>query len=369
MKLFCGRSNVPFAQDVGRALAAMRPHGTTGGAFDGNVPCIASSFNDGEPRVQIPTNVRDDDVFLIQSTFQPGDTFVELATMVNASVLASARRTAAVIPYFGFARQDRKVAPRTPITVQAICMMLEAVGVERVITTDLHAGQIQGMFRRPLDNLEAVPVLLKQIAADLGLTREQQFSELALVSPDDGGVERCREVGKIVDCGRVTFYLKGRDREGRIIPGGIIRDPSLVEGRTVLLIDDIVDTAGSIAKAAAECRAAGAARILVAVVHPVLSTNAETGVSAYEVLARAPIDRCYFTDTIPFSEARCRWVSAQEHSGPHREPERAAEWFHALAEKTTIVSVAKLFAGAIHELHSHGSVSSLFERTCHEIFP
>lgn len=363
LRLYSGQANPVLAQEIGRELGLLLRKDPI------DVPCIARSFNDGEPRVEIPENARDADFYLVQSTHQPGSHFVELATMVNAAKLAEAEKVSAVMPYFGYARQDRKVKPRTAITAQAICVMLEALDVDRIITTDLHAGQIQGMFRRPFVNLEASPVLLRILAKDLGLTRKRKFADLALVSPDDGGFARCREIGKLVDCWNVTAFKKGRDRDGTLQEqGGFILDPSIVRGRACIVVDDLVATAGSIELTTTALRAEGATSILVAVVHPVLSTDWKTGMSAYERLARAPVDRCYFTDTIPFSLERAVWSNSQPFAGPKRDAVRAGEYFHRLHEKTTIVSVARLFAGAIHEIHRHGSVSSLFERTCAEIF-
>lgn len=336
-KLFCGRSNVPLAEAIGRAFEPKSDLAPVA------VPCIGRAFNDGEPNVQITNNVRGEDVFLVQSTHQPGDHLVELLAMANAAELGSAASITAVLPYFGYARQDRKVKPRTPITAQAVCRALEAVGIQRLLTTDLHAGQIQGFFRGPFDNLEALPVLLRQVRRDLGV----DFREVAFVSPDDNGVERCRETGKLVDCGRITFYMKGRNQEGELLKGGVIRDPDVVRDRACFLIDDIVDTGGSLVQAALALAEAGASHIYAVCVHPVLSTDQKSGNPARNRITASPIERLYVTDTIPLSAANSADV-------PFR-------------DRLRVVSVAPLFAGAIQEIQRHGSVSAIFRRTCAEI--
>ncbi|MDO8462681.1 MAG: ribose-phosphate diphosphokinase [bacterium] len=365
MQLCHGSANGDLANAVGRVLEAQLGHTAM---YDGIVSRIGSPFNDGEPRVQIIGNARGRSIYIVQSTHQPGDNFMELAAMVNAANLASAGRIIAVIPYFGYARQDKKVLPRTPITAAVVCTMLEALGVHHIMTTDLHAGQIQGMFRGPFDNLKALPVVLRQVVRDLGITREQMPRDVALVSPDDNGAERCRETGEVVGCGLVTFYMKGRDHDGHLIAGGVIRDPALVAGRTVLLIDDMIATGGTMKQAAIACKEAGAQRVIVIAVHPVFSTDTETGMSAYELLADAPIEYCYCTDTIPFSEERCRWTNSQKSAGAHRDPNRAVTAFRQLAARTTIVPISKLFADAISEVQTRGSVSAIFRRTCEAIF-
>lgn len=337
MRVFCGRSNVTLAQAIGRELSTLFGRAV-------NVPCVAKPFNDGEPNVQITDNVRGVDVFLVQSLHQPGDHFVELLAMANAAELASAASITAVTPYFGYARQDRKVRPRTPITAQAICRALEAVSVDRLLTTDLHAGQIQGFFRGPFDNLEALPLLLRDIRRELHL----DFHEVAFVSPDDNGVERCRETGKLVGCGLVTFVMKERDRDDGTIHSYGVRDPELVRDRDVFLIDDIVDTAGSLMKAADALQKAGARRIFAACVHPVLSKDQKTGELACERIAQSAIERLYVTDTIPVDRAP-----------GSNDP--------AFREKLRVVSTASLFAGAIKEIYDHGSVSAILRRTCEEI--
>jgi ribose-phosphate pyrophosphokinase len=337
MKVFCGRSNVPLAQAISEELSALFGRAVP-------IPCVVRTFNDGEPNVQLPENVRGVDVFLVQSLHQPGDHFVELLAMANAAELASAASVTAVMPYFGYARQDRKVRPRTSITAQAICRALESVGVDRLLTTDLHAGQIQGFFRGPFDNLEALPLLLREAQRELHV----DFREVAFVSPDDNGVERCRETGKLVGCGRVTFVMKERDREDGSLHSYGVRDPELVRGRDCFLVDDMVDTAGSLMKAADALQAAGAGRIFATCAHPVLSTDQKTGELACERIARSAIERLYVTDTIPVDRA-------PGASDP------------AFREKLRVVSTAALFAGAIKAIFEHDSVSAIFKRTCEEI--
>ncbi|MDP3770986.1 MAG: ribose-phosphate diphosphokinase [bacterium] len=340
LKLFCGRSNIPLAEAIGQSLGPAT--GWSSGMVP--VPCIGKAFNDGEPNVQITDNVRGMDVFLVQSTNQPGDHLIELLAMANAAELASAASITAVMPYFGYARQDRKVKPRTPITAQVVCRVLEAAGVGRILTTDLHAGQIQGFFRGPFDNLEALPLLLRAIRRELHV----DFREVAFVSPDDNGVERCRETGKLVDCSLVTFVMKQRDVDDGTVHTYGVRDPELVKDRDALLIDDMVDTGGSLLKAAAALKDAGARRIIAACVHPVLSRDRKTGELACERIARSSIDRLYVADTIPIDRA-------PGHDDP------------AFREKVRVVSTDRLFAGAIKEIHAHGSVSAIFRRTCAEI--
>ncbi|MBI4434804.1 ribose-phosphate diphosphokinase [Candidatus Uhrbacteria bacterium] len=337
LKLFCGRSNVPLAQAIGRELSTLLSRAVS-------VPCVAKPFNDGEPNVQLTDNVRGAEAFLVQSTHQPGDHLVEFLAMANAAELASAASINAVIPYFGYARQDRKVKPRTPITVQAICRALEAVGIRRLLTTDLHAGQIQGFFRGPFDNLEALPLLLRAIRQEL----RTDFREVAFVSPDDNGVERCRETGKLVGCGLVTFVMKQRDVEDGTVHTYGVRDPELVKDRDAFLIDDMVDSAASLLKGATALKDAGARRIFAACVHPVLSRDQKTGELACERIARSPIERLYVTDTIPI-----------DHAPGANDP--------AFREKLRIASTAGLFAGAIKEIHELGSVSAILRRTCEEI--
>ena len=336
MRVFCGRSNVPLAQAIGQELSSLlgRPIA---------VPCVVRPFNDGEPNVQITENVRGADVFLVQSTHQPGDNFVELLAMSDAVRRASAASITAVMPYFGYARQDRKVRPRVPITAAAVCRALEAVGVDRILTTDLHAGQAQGFFRGPFDNLEALPLLLRAIWMELHL----DFREVAFVSPDDNGVERCRETGKPVGCNRVTFIMKERDRDGEVHTYGV-RDPTLVEGRDVFLIDDMVDSAGSLVKAADAVRDARPRRIFAACVHPVFSRDRKTGESACERIARSEIERLYVTDTIPVDRAE----GANDQ---------------AFREKLRVVPTSRLFADAVKGIHECGSVSAIFPRNCAEI--
>lgn len=337
LKVLCGRSNVTLAQAIGAELS-----GCYGCAI--SVPCVAKPFNDGEPNVRIADNVRGQDVFLVQPLHQPGDNFVELLAMANAAKLASAASITAVVPYFGYARQDRKVKSRTPITAQAVCIALEAVGIDRILTTDLHAGQIQGFFRRPFDNLEALPLILREIRRELHV----DFPDVAFVSPDDGGLDRCRETGKLVECNRVTFIMKERDRDDGAVHMYGVRDPELVRGRDCLVVDDIVDTARTLTKGAQALQDAGARRVIAACVHPVLSRNQKTDESACELIVRSSIERLYVTDTIPIDRA----------PGADRP---------AFREKLRIVPAARLFARAIKEIHECGSVSAISQAMCAEI--
>lgn len=360
LKLFCGQANTPLAQAIGRELASF----TEWKRYAEGVPCVAKPFSDGEPEVDLKENVRGADVFLIQSTNQArprpdgrpvSDPFVELLAMVNAARLASAGSITAVIPYFGYARQDRKVKPRTPITAQVVCAALEVAGVDRVLTADLHAGQIQGFFRRPFDNLEALPCLLRQARIDAqreGILEvpsdvRMLFRDIALVSPDDGGLDRCRETGKLIDATKITFVMKQRDGEGQVHTYGV-RDPELVRDRVAFIIDDMIDTAGTLTHAVRAVRTAGARRVFVFATHPILSVDRKSGASAVQRLLEAAIDRAYVADTIP--------LRSEVADDPR------------VRARIHVVSTADHFAGAIHEIHEHGSVSGIFKRACGRIF-
>jgi ribose-phosphate pyrophosphokinase len=333
--LFSGRANRAFAEALGRELKHV--------AFECDVPVIAKQFNDGEPDVQLATNVRGTDTFIIQPTHPPADHLFELLAMIDAAMRASAQSITAVMPYFGCARQDRKVRPRVPITAALVAKLLKSAGAHRVLTTDLHAGQVQGFFDGPFDNLESLPVLLRAIRKESDL----DFKEIALVSPDDGGLERCRETGKLIGSRRATFVVKYRDDDRKAHTYGV-RDSDIVEGRDCLLIDDMVCSAGTLVAGARALEEAGARRIIAAAVHPVLSTDQRTGETAMERIMQSPIERIYMSDTIPISTQKLATADFED--------------------KLRVVSVAPLFAGAIKEIHNHGSVSQIFRRACEEIF-
>ena len=338
LKLFCGRSNVPLAEAIARELSALE-------GMEIACPCVADPHNDGEAYTRYPTNIRGADVFLIQPTHQPGDNWIELLVMLDAARRASAVEITAVVPYFGFARQDRKVRSRTPITAALASDAIFHFGALRILTTDLHAGQIQGFTpfpALPFDDLEAIPLLLRQLRRDVHL----DFSQIALVSPDATGVKRVDEVRKqLPRCEHMTFILKLRADRG-VSRVHSVADPSEVRDRDVLLIDDIVDTAGTLVKAAEALREVGAKRIFAACVHPVLATDRRANERGAARIANSPIEALYVTDTIPLGN---RVMNDEE------------------ARRIHVVSVAPLFAAAIHEIHHRGSVSAIFERTATDI--
>ncbi|HTO70965.1 MAG TPA: ribose-phosphate pyrophosphokinase [Myxococcota bacterium] len=280
------------------------------------------TFADGETSVDIGENVRGMDVFVIQSTCSPANThLMELLILLDALRRSSARRVTAVIPYYGYARQDRKVKPRTPITAKLVADLISTAGAERVLCLDLHAGQIQGFFNIPVDNIYAMPVLLQQIRA-LVPPRE----DIVVVSPDAGGVERARAFAKRLDAS-IAIGDKRREKKDIAEVTRIVGD---VDGQTAVIVDDIVSTGGSLVQTAEALRAAGARRVLAAITHPVLAG------SAVKRIEESCIERFITTDTIPLH-------SGIEHS-----------------EKFAVTSVAHLLGEAIRRIHNEESVSSLF---------
>lgn len=338
MKLFCGRANIPLAEAIACELSMFVGEEIT-------CPCVVDPHNDGEAYVQYPGNIRGADVFLIQSTPQPADNWVELLVMLDAARRASAEELTAVVPYFGYARQDRKVRSRTPITAAIASDGIYHYGAKRILTTDLHAGQIQGFTpfpAFPFDDLEALPLLLRRFRRDTGI----DFRELVLVSPDATGVKRVDEVRKrIPGCERMTYIQKLRPDRG-VARVHSIADPDEVRGRDVLLIDDMVDTAGTLAKGAEASRDAGAKRIFAACVHPVFSIDRKTGERGAARIAASPIERLYVTDTIPLGDRVTKGTEL---------------------DKICVVSVAPMFAQAIYAIHNRGSVSAIFARVAAEI--
>jgi ribose-phosphate pyrophosphokinase len=307
--LFAGNSNRALATAVARDL------GVGLGAAE------VRTFSDKEILVEIEENVRGGDVFVLQSICTPGnDHLMELLLMLDALKRASAKRITAVMPYYGYARQDRKVAPRVPISAKLIADLVTTAGASRVLTMDLHAGQIQGFFNIPVDNLYATPVLLPYV-------RERVAgSEVAVVSPDAGGVERARAVAKRLDAG-LAIIDKRRARPNEVAEMRIIGD---VEGRCAVLVDDIVDTAGTIVTAAGALREAGARKVIGCCTHGVLSGP------AIERLKSSAMEELIVTDTIPLGEEAAK-------SG-----------------KVRVRSVAHLLAEAIRRTHDEESISSLF---------
>jgi ribose-phosphate pyrophosphokinase len=279
-------------------------------------------FSDGEIFVEIADNVRGGDVFVVQATSQPGnDHLMELLLLLDALKRASAKRVTAVIPYYGYARQDRKVAPRVPISAKLVADLIVTAGASRVMTMELHAGQIQGFFNVPVDNLYANPVLLPRIQEDI------DDAPVAVVSPDAGGVERARAYAKRLDA-TLAIIDKRRARANQVDEMRIIGD---VKGCDAVIVDDIVDTAGTLVRAAEAVMDAGARRCLAVCAHGVLSGP------ALERIATSALDRLIITDSI----------------APRAE---------VLAEKKIrVVSVAPFMAEAIRRTHDEASISSLFE--------
>ena len=276
-------------------------------------------FSDGEIFVEIKENVRGADVFVIQPTCTPvNDHLMELVIIVDALRRASARRITAVLPYYGYARQDRKNAPRVPISAKVVAEMLMAVGVRRVLCMDLHAGQIQGFFNIPVDHLFAAPVLLEHIA--------DSFNNVIMVSPDAGGVERTRAFAKRLNTG-LAIIDKRRDKPNECEAMHVIGD---VRGKTAILMDDMVDTAGTLCNGAATLLANGAKEVHACCSHPVLSGP------AVERIEKSEIKSLVVTNSIP--------LRADALACP----------------KIKVLSVSSLLADAIRRIHNEDSVSSLF---------
>ncbi len=279
-----------------------------------------SRFSDGEVFARIQENVRGVDVYVIQSTCAPvNDSLMELLVMIDALKRASAGSITAVMPYYGYARQDRKNAPRTPITAKLVADLLSSSGVDRVVSMDLHAAQIQGFFNKPFDHLYSLPVFLEHLSP--------RFREPAVfVSPDAGGVERTRAYAKRLGAD-LAIIDKRREKENVSEVMHIIGD---VEGRECVILDDMIDTAGTITNAARALKDQGAKRVLAAATHPVLSGP------AIERIVASPLEEVLVTDTIPLT-------AEAEATGRFR-----------------VLSVAGLLGEAIKRIHHSDSVSSLF---------
>ena len=310
MKLVAGNSNRPLAEAISSALGI------------GLTRASIRRFSDSEIFVEIQENVRGEDVFLIQSTSTPAnDNLMELLICLDALKRASAQRVTAVVPYFGYARQDRKSSPRTPISAKLVANLIEASGANRVLTLDLHAGQIQGFFDIPVDNLYAAPVMVDDIRLNYN------NDPLMFVSPDVGGVLRARAMAKRFDAD-LSIVDKRRERAGQSEVMNIIGD---VEGRRCIIVDDIVDSAGTLCNAAAALREAGAKAVHGYVSHAVLSGEAVARVSSSE------LESLVVTDTIQTTEA----VKS--------------------ADNIRVLPIAPLMAESILRISSETSVSSLFD--------
>jgi ribose-phosphate pyrophosphokinase len=312
LKLFSGNANPALAKEICGCLGI------------GMGAAAISSFSDGEIRIKIDENVRGADVFVVQSCCTPvNNSIMELLIMIDALKRSSAYRITAVIPYFGYGRQDRKDQPRVPITAKLVADLVTTAGADRVLTMDLHAGQIQGFFNIPVDHLYALPVLLsyinKRFAKDL--------KDVVIVSPDAGGVERARAFAKRLQT-NLAIIDKRREGPNNAQVMNIIGD---VEGKHAILLDDMIDTAGTIVQGAQACSDKGAKSVWAGCVHPVLSGP------ALERLQGSRLTEVVVTNTIP--------LNGKDQQCP----------------KLRVLSVAPLLGEAIKRIHEEESVSSLFE--------
>jgi ribose-phosphate pyrophosphokinase len=307
LKLFTGNANRPLAEEIAQYLHL--PLGDV----------EVTRFSDGEVFVQVNENVRGADVFVVQPTCPPvNDTLMELLVMIDAFKRASAHRITAVIPYYGYARQDRKVQPRVPITAKLVADLLQAAGTMRLLALDLHAGQIQGFFDIPVDHLFAAPVMIDYLG-------KKDLRDPVIVSPDAGGVERARAIAKRLNAG-LAIIDKRREGPNIAVVMRLIGD---VRGRDAVVIDDMIDTAGTLVQAVGAIEREGARRILACGVHPVLSGPAIDRITA------SPIEETIVTNTIPVP------------------PEKRSA-------RVTVLTVAPLLGEAIHRIHNEESVSTLF---------
>ncbi|MBX7144746.1 MAG: ribose-phosphate pyrophosphokinase [Oligoflexia bacterium] len=307
--VFSGRSNPKFTASMCETLNAEM----------GRLEVVR--FSDGELSVEISDNVRGRDVFIVQSTCAPGnDHLMELLICIDALRRASAWRITAVLPYFGYARQDRKLKARVPITAKLVANLLTTAGANRVLSMDLHAGQIVGFFDIPVDNLNAMPVLLPYVREHYG------SEELTIVSPDVGGVERARHFATRLDNAAIAVIDKRRSGPNQVAEMNIVGD---VKKQTCIIVDDMIDTGGTMVKAAETLLDAGAKAVIACCCHPVLSGN------AIERIKGSKLKELIVTDTIPIAKS-------------------------ALFPRLTVLSVAPLFAEAIRRIHSDDSISSLF---------
>src|SRR5690349_18536523 len=307
-KIFCGTANMPLAEEVCAFLGLTRGQ------------ALVTRFSDGEAYVQIQENVRGADVFVLQPTCRPVDEhLMELLLMIDALKRASARRITAVIPYYGYARQDRKDKPRAPISSKLVADVLTTAGADRALIVDLHAPQLQGFFNIPVDHLFASPVLVDHF-------KKLNLPNLTVVSPDAGGVERARFFAKKMDAA-LAIVDKRRVEMNVAEAMHVIGD---VNGRTCLVIDDLIDTAGTLVKAAYALLENGATQVYACCSHPVFSDP------AVENISQSPITQVVVTNTIPLSEAA------------EREP------------KIKKLSIAGLIGRAIQSIHEETSVSKLF---------
>lgn len=309
LMVFTGNANPELAQKIAESLDSRMGNATVG------------KFSDGEIAVEINENVRGKDVFILQSTCAPtNDNLMELILMVDALRRASATRITAVVPYFGYARQDRRVrSARVPISAKVVADMMVKAGVDRVMTMDLHADQIQGFFDVPVDNVYGSPILLDDI-------ERQNYDDLVVVSPDVGGVVRARAIAKQLNAD-LAIIDKRRPQANQAQVMHIIGE---IEGRTCVVVDDMIDTAGTLCKAGEALKDHGAARVVAYATHPILSGP------AVDNITNSVLDEVVVTDTIPLSDTARR-------SGKIRQ-----------------LSVAGLIAEAIRRVSNEESVSAMF---------
>lgn len=310
IRVFCGNSNPALAEQICTSLRV--PLGTA----------KVKTFSDGEIMVEIGENVRGRDVYIIQSTCAPtNNNLMEMLIMMDALKRASAATITAVIPYYGYARQDRKVAPRTPISSKLVADLITTAGADRVVTVDLHAGQIQGFFNIPVDNLYAAPVLLAHLKS-----RFADSSEIVMVSPDAGGTERARAFAKRLGC---TLAVIDKRRTGPNV-AEVMHLIGEVKDKTAIILDDMIDTAGTLTQAAKALKNHGAKTILACASHGVLSGPAIERINSSE------IETVLITDSVPLGDKVTQ------------------------TSKIKVLTVAELLAEAIRRIHEDESVSSLF---------
>ena len=308
LKLFSGSAHPALAHEIAEFLGVSMGHARL------------QRFPDTECSFQIDENIRGTDVFVVQPTCADVDrSIMELCVMIDAFRRSSASRITAVIPYYGYARQDRKDKPRVPISAKLVANLLSAAGTNRVLTMDLHKAQIQGFFDIPVDHLFAAPVIIEHLA-------REKYPDLTIVAPDAGGAERARAYAKRLDA-ELAVIDKRRSDDGTAEVMNVVGD---VAGRTCIIQDDIIDTAGTIVKAARALKDSGAERVLGCAVHGVLSGP------ALDRIEKSALEKLIVTNTIPMTEERSR------------------------CGKIQVLSVARLLGQAIRSIHEETSVSSLF---------
>ena len=305
LKVFSGRSNRPLAEKIVSELGESLGR------------CEIKTFSDGEIWAKYSDNIRGSDVFIVQSTMPPAENLLELLIMIDAAKRASARKIAAVIPYFGYARQDRKDQPRVSITAKLVANLITTAGADRVITMDLHAPQIQGFFDIPVDHLYSSAILVKNF-------KKHKVTNLAVASPDVGGIKMARAYAKRLEADLILID-KRRPRQNEAEVMNVIGD---VKGKNILIVDDLVDTAGTLCNAVKALKDQGALDVYAACTHPVLSGN------AIERMEKSDLRKMIVTDTLQVA---------------------------GKSNKIEVESVARIFAEAMKRTFKHMSISSLFD--------